>query len=68
MEVTVENNLIDPDSAIEINVERHDDDSGNRNEGIILNESDSVNSEDAIALSPLQTSIDETGKALNSAG
>ena len=63
-----ENNLINPDSTIEVQVERDENDSGNENEGMILNKVDSVTSDDDIALGPLQTSIEETGKALNSAG
>ena len=68
MEATVENNLINPDSAIEIQVECNTNDSRNDNEVINLNKSDSVKSDDEIALVPLQTSIEETGKFLNSPG
>ena len=68
MEATVENNLINPDSAIEIEIECNTNDSGNDNEVIILNKSDSVKSDDDIVLVPLQTSIEETGKVANSPG
>ena len=34
----------------------------------LINEGDGVKSDDDIALGPLQSSIEETGKALNSAG
>ena len=68
MEATVENNWIKPDSAIEIEIESNTNDSGNDNEVIILNKSDSVKSDDDIVLIPMQTSIEETGKVENSPG
>ena len=68
MEATDENNLTNLNSTIEIQVECKENDSGNKNEGIILNKSDSVKSDDDIVLSPLQTSIEETGNAINSTG
>ena len=68
MEATVEHNLINPDSAVEIQVERNEDDSGNDNEVINLSKSDSAKSDDDIALVPLQTSIVDTGKDLKSVG
>ena len=68
MEATDENILMNPDSTIEIQVQCNTNDSGNENDGAILKKSDSVNSDDDIALTPLATSIEETDKALDSAG
>ena len=67
-EATDKNDLMNPDSTIEIQVEHSKNDSGNEHEGIILNKTDSVKSDDDIALEPLHASIEETAKALNSAG
>ena len=68
METADENNFMNPDSTIEIQVQCNTNDSGNENDGAILKKSDSVNSDDDIALTPLPTSIEETDKALDSAG
>ena len=68
MEATDKIDLMNPDSTIEIQVEHNENDSGNENEGIILNKTDSVKSDDDIALVPMHTSIEESGKALNSSG
>ena len=68
METTDENNLINPNSTIEIQAEHDKNDSGNENEGIILNETDSVKSDKHIVLGRLHDSIEETGKAFIFAG
>ena len=71
MEATHGNDFKNPESknpTIEIQVQCNTNDSGNENDGAILKKSDSVNSDDDIALSPLPTSIEETDKALDSAG
>ena len=68
MEATVENDFINPDSAVEIKVECNTNDSRNDNEFIILNKSDSVKSDNDIVLVPLLTSIEQTGKDLDSPG
>ena len=68
METTDENNFMNPDSTIEIQIEHNENDSGNENEGINLNKTDSVKSDEDIALVRLHDSIEETGKPLNSAG
>ena len=68
MEATNENILMNPDSTIEIQVQCNTNDSGNENDGAILKKSDSVNSDDDIALTPLPTSIEETDKVLDSPG
>ena len=60
MEATIKNDFIGPDFAVKIKVERNKKDSGNKDVGIILNKSDSVNYGDNIALGSLQTSIEET--------
>ena len=48
--------------------EHSENDFCNENESIILNKTESVKSDDDIALGPLHTSIEESGKALNSSG
>ena len=68
MEATDGNDFKNPDSTIEILVQCNTNDSGNENDGAILKKSDSVNSDDDIALTPLPTSIEETDKVLDSAG
>ena len=68
MEATDGNDFKNLDSTIEIQVQCNTNDSGNENDGAILKKSDSVNSDDDIALTPLPTSIEETDKALDSAG
>ena len=68
METADENNFMNPDSTIEIQVKHNENDSGNENEGIGLNKTDSVKSDEHIALGRLHDSIKETGKSLNSAG
>ena len=68
MEVTNEYNLMNPDSTIENQVKHNENNCGNKNEGIILNKTDSVKSDDDIALCPLHSSIEDTGQTLNSAG
>ena len=68
MEATDENNLMNPDSAIEFQVEHNENVSGNENGGIILNKTHSDTSDDDIALSPFHASIEEKRKALKSAG
>ena len=68
MEATDGNDFKNPDSTIEIQVQCNTNDSGNENDGAILKKSDSVNSDDDIALTPLPTSIEETDKVLDSAG
>ena len=68
MEATDGKNLTNPDSTIEIQFECNENDSGNEKEGRILNEGDGVKSDDDIILGPLQTSVEETDKALNSSG
>ena len=68
MEATDGKNLTNPDSTIEMQFECNENDSGNEKEGIIFNEGDGVKSDDGIVLGPLQSSIEETGKVLNSAG
>ena len=50
MEATIKTDFIGPDFAVKIKVERNKKDSGNKDVGIILNKSDSVNSGDNIAL------------------
>ena len=68
MEATDGNNLKNSYSTIEIQVECNINGSENENDGAILKKSDSLNSDDDIALTLLPTSIEETGQALDSAG
>ena len=68
MEATDENNLMNPDSAIEIQVDHNENASRNENGGIILNKAHSDTSDDDIALSPFHASIEEKREALKSSG
>ena len=68
MEGTDKNDLMNPDSTVEIQIEHSENDYCNENKNIILNKTDSVKSVDDIALETLHASIEETAKALNSAG